>query len=252
MSRSPPPALAARQPADPEPDLSSLLVTHRAIRLDLARLAGSLARTAAVPLTSARCRALRRYGAALFSEISSHLDDEDGILWPLIAATAGQCVDLAPLTDDHQAIAATLARAARAVDFTGSPGVQAAEPVKDLREMLDQHITDEESQIVPAIRRYLPASACRSYQAQGWRRASLASLRFRAPWLARAAAPWELPALANPGGWRARLLLLGSSRRYARLERRAFGCGGVDAGDPSFPGKRSASRLSARRGSIRT
>jgi hypothetical protein len=229
MSSSPPPPLAARQPADPEPDLAALLVTHRAIRLDLARLTGSLARTASVPPGSAQGRALRRYGAALFSEISSHLDDEDGILWPLIAATAGQCVDLAPLTDDHQAIAATLARAARAVAFTGSPGAQAAEPVEELREMLDQHITDEECAILPAIRRYLPASACQSCQAQGWRRASVASLRFRAPWLARVAAPGELLALANPGGWRARLLLLGSRRRYARLERRAFGP--VSAGD---------------------
>jgi hypothetical protein len=223
MSSAPPPALAARQPGDPEPDLTSLLVTHRAIRLDLARLTATLVRSAAVPLATAHRRALRRYGAALFGEITSHLDDEDGILWPAIAAAAGQCVDLAPLTDDHQAIAATLGRAARAVaGLSGSPSAGAAEPVQELRDMLGQHITDEEAEILPAMRRYLPACAYQSYEMQSWRRASLASLRFRAPWLARVAAPRELAALVNAGECRARLLLVGSARSYDRLERGAL------------------------------
>jgi hypothetical protein len=223
MSSAPPPALRARRPGDPEPDFTSLLVTHRAIRLDLARLSATLAVSAAVPLTTAHRRAVRRYGAALFGEIASHLDDEDSLLWPVIAASAGQCVDLAPLTDDHQAIAATLGRAASAVaGLTGSPSASAAEPVRELRDALGRHITDEEAEILPAMRRYLPACAYRSYEMQSWRGASLASLRFRAPWLARVAVPRELAALANAREWRARLLLLGSGRSYARLERGAL------------------------------
>ncbi len=226
MSSAPLHGLAARQPGDPEPDLTSLLVTHRAIRRDLARLTATLAWSGAVPLTSARRRALRRYGAALFGEITSHLDDEDGILWPVIAAIAGQCVDLAPLTDDHQAIAATLGRAARAVAaLTDSPSAPAAEPVQELRDALDQHIADEEAEIVPAMQRYLPACAYRSCDRQSWRMTSLARRRFRAPWLAQVAAPRELAALVNAAGWPARMLLVGSGRGYAWLERGAFGPG---------------------------
>jgi hypothetical protein len=223
MPSVPPSAQAARRPGDPEPDVTSLLVTHRAIRRDLARLTATLALDAGAPLTSAHRRALRRYGAALFAEISRHVDEEDGLLWPVIAATAGQSVDLAPLTDDHQAITATLGRAARAL--AGSVGAQAAEPVRELRDMLDEHIADEEVRILPAMRRYLPAGAYRAYETAAWRRAPLASLRFRAPWLARAAGLSEQPALLGPGGWRARTLLVAGNRGYARLERRAFGPG---------------------------
>jgi hypothetical protein len=217
----PPAAQAARLPGDPEPDVTSLLVTHRAIRRDLARLTAALAPDADAHLRPADRRALCRYGAALFAEISRHFDDEDGLLWPLIAATAGQCIDLAPLTDDHQAIAAPLGRAARAL--TGSLSAQAAEPVRELGDMIDEHIGDEEARILPAMRRYLPAGAYRAYETASWREAPPASLRFRAPWLARVAAPTELAALLDPGGWRARMLLASGRRGYARLERHAFG-----------------------------
>jgi hypothetical protein len=224
---SPPDGVTIRKPGEPEPDLTSLLVVHHAIRLDLARLTATLAGSAATSATSVRRTALRRYGAALFAEISSHFEDEDCILWPLIAASAGQCVDLAPLTDDHQAIGAALGRAARAMaGLTDRPSAsRAARPVEELRELVDEHIADEEAQILAATRRYLPARAYRSYETQAWRRASVACVRFRAPWLARVAGSGQLPAVIGPGGARARLLLLAGQTRYARLEHASFGPG---------------------------
>jgi hypothetical protein len=227
MASTSPAGRAARDPREPEPDVTSLLVIHRAIRQDLARLSATLARSAATPLKSAQRRALRRYGSALFAEIGSHFNDEDGILWPLIAATAGQCVDLAPLTDDHQVIVTALGRAARAVaaitDARRASG--AANTVQELRELLEEHIADEERQILPSMRRYLPSAAYRSYETQAWRRASAGRLRFRGPWLVRVSRPGELPAVLGPGGTRARLLLRAGRRRYARLERFGFGRG---------------------------
>lgn len=226
MSRSPD-GVIPRHPGEPEPDLTSLLVIHRAIRQDLARLTATLARIAVTPSTLAQRTAIRRYGAALFAEISSHFDDEECILWPLVSATAGQCVDLVPLTDDHQAIVATLGRASRAIaGLADRPSAsRAALPVQELRELIDEHIADEEAQVLPAARRYLSASAYRSYETQAWRRASLACLRFRSPWLARVAGPGQLPAVLGPGGRRARLLLLAGRSRYARLEQRSLSSG---------------------------
>jgi hypothetical protein len=215
MTNGPPFAPSARRPADPEPDLTPLLVRHRAIRADMARLAGVIAESApAVWAGAARLGALRRYRTALFTEIASHFDDEDGILWPVIAAAAGPCVDLAPLTDDHQEIGAALGRAARDPTRTR---------VRELRDMLDEHIADEEDHILPAMHNYLPALAYRWCEEQSWRRASLAALRFRAPWLARFAGPGELGTVLAAGGREARLLLAATRHSYARLERQAFG-----------------------------
>jgi uncharacterized protein len=230
----PPFVLASRSPADPKPDLTLLLVTHRAIRQDLARLAAVLAQSAEASAATARYGALRRYAAALFAEISNHFDDEDAVFWPVIAATAGQCVDLGPLTDDHQAIGAALDRALAAFAASSADRMaRSGELVNDLAGMLDGHIADEERQIIPAVCRYTPAYACRWSDERTWHRASLASLRFRVPWLARFASPGELATMLDAAGWQVRLLLAAARPRYARLERRAFAAGPQARGKPA-------------------
>ena len=67
-------------------------------------------------------RAIGRYTAALLAEIRAHQESEDDVLWPVIAATAGQAVDLAPLTDDHRAIEAAVRRVSQALaSFRAQP-----------------------------------------------------------------------------------------------------------------------------------
>ena len=144
----------------------------------------------------------------------------------VLAATAGQAVDLAPLTDDHQAIRAAADRASQALaSFRGAPGTLAElhASVSQLRDLLDEHIADEEQQILAAMRRYLPADAYRWCEQQTRRKAALLGLRFTAPWLARHAQPDELNRLLAAGGWPARIVLAATRPRYARLERQAFG-----------------------------
>jgi hemerythrin-like domain-containing protein len=226
MPARPPFRLTARAPADPEPDLCLLLVTHRAIREDLLRLAARLDQFTAASRESAAGTAVGRYTAALLAQIRAHHEHEDRVLWPLVAVTAGECVDLAPLTDDHYAIEAELARAARALAaFRASDRRQAAAlrtSVSGLRDMLDEHIADEEGRVVPVMRRYLPAHAYQWAERRAWRHASPASLGFRVPWLARFAGPGELSRLLAADGWPARVLLVFTRGRYARLERQAF------------------------------
>ena len=121
----------------------------------------------------------------------------------MIAVTAGQAVDLAPLTDDHRAIEAAVGRASQALaSFRAQPRTHAElhASVADLRDMLDEHIADEEEQILPAMRRYLPAESYRWCEKQIQRKASLPGLRFTAPWLARYAQPDELTRLLATGG----------------------------------------------------
>ena len=89
--------------------------------------------------------------------------------------------------------------------------------------MLDEHIADQEEQILPPMRRYLPAEAYRWCEKQIQRKASRPGLRFTAPWLARYAQPDELSRRLATGGWPARILLAATRPGYAWLERRAFG-----------------------------
>jgi hypothetical protein len=89
--------------------------------------------------------------------------------------------------------------------------------------MLDEHIADEEQQILAAMRRYLPADAYRWCEQQMRRIAALPGPRFTAPWLARHAQPTELNRLLAVGGWPARIVLAATRPQYARLERQAFG-----------------------------
>jgi hypothetical protein len=212
--------LRARTPAEPEPDLTSMIVAHRAMRRDLARV------VAGRDQPPGRADAICRYTGALLAGIRAHQQGQDEVLWPVIAATAGQAVDLAPLADDHQAIEAATVRAGQALaSLAAGQGIDAALPasVAGLRDMVDEHIADEEAQLFPAMRRYVTARSWRWCEKQIMRTAAPPGLRFTAPWLARHAADGELRALLVAGGWRARVVLAVCGPGYSRLERRAFG-----------------------------
>ena len=187
------------------------MVVHRAIRQDLGRLATFLGEVAAQDWPPSQVRAIRRYTTALLAEILAHQHSEDDIIWPVIAATAGQAVDLTPLTDDHQAIHAALGRITQAVAcFRAEPGTSARlrASVSELRDMLEEHIADEEEQIFPAMRRYVPAEAYRWCQRQIQRQAPLArppvhravAGAVRAAGRADPAAGRRRPAGADPAG----------------------------------------------------
>jgi hypothetical protein len=233
MATTPAFVLTARTSSEPEPDLTPTVVIHRALREDLRRLtdcldglgAAGCGGSAAPP---GRMIAVGRYMRALLIEIRAHHDGQENILWPAVAATAGPSVDLAPLTDDHQAIEGAVSRADLALKSLGAdqaePGAQARlrASLGELRDMLEEHIADEDEQILPAMRRYLSASAYRWCERQIRRDAPLSRRRFSAPWLARYARPDERRRLRTASSWTARLVLAASQPGYARLERKAF------------------------------
>jgi hypothetical protein len=156
----------------------------------------------------------------------THHQNEDEILWPVLAATAGPAVDLAPLTDDHRTIRAAADRASQALaSFRVAPGTLAELHAlfSQLRDLLDEHIADEEQQILAATRRYLPADVYRWCEQQTRRKAALPGLRFTAPWLARHAQPGEMDRLLAVGGCPAQIVVPPPAPGYAQLERQAFG-----------------------------
>lgn len=199
-----------------------MVVAHRAIGHDLGRLGSALADVAAdgvAPGSTGPVPAICRYAASLLAEVRAHVTDQDEIVWPVIAAAAGQAVDLDPLTDDHVAILATADRASKAL---GSVGELAAS-LSDLREMLDEHMADEERQIFPVMRRYVRAEVFRCCEIRASRAVPLAALRFRMPWLARHSRAGEMTRVLAGAGSRARLALVAGRPGYGRLERLAFG-----------------------------
>jgi hemerythrin-like domain-containing protein len=220
------PVLRPRAPGEPEPDLTSLVLTHRAIGRDMARLAAGVAELASSGPAPGQVRAIRRYAVAFLDQIRAHHRCEDEIIWPVIAAAAGQAVDLVPLTDDHQAIAAAVDRVSQALALAGESPLalrQVREALGELCDMVGEHMADEERQVLPVMRRYLRAQTGRWCQRQACRTATAGALRFRMPWLARYARATEMTSVVAAAGSRARMALAAGRPGYARLERRAFG-----------------------------
>jgi len=232
------PVLAARKAGDPEPDLTPLLVRHRAIRADVARLAALLAGLGDQRPRPGQARALCGYTSAVVAALRRHERDEDEIIWPLIAATARQAVDLAPFSDDHKAIDALSGQVTRLLPGLPAGPAGCAATVgalaSELALLLDEHIAEEEAQLLPAMRRYLPAEACRWCERRIARRTPVADLRFSVPWLVRHARGDETRRLLAAGGWRFRVVLAVSRQRYDRLERGTFGARGAGLTAPEL------------------
>jgi hypothetical protein len=212
-------ALRPRSAREPEPDLVRLVVTHRAIRQDLGRLAARLGEERG--RSPRQAAALWRHTAAILTQVRLHNESEVDILWPVTAAAAGQAVDIAPLTDDRHAVVTALMQASQALDAvragSGAPADLRAS-LRLVRDLLDEHLTDEEQQMFPAIRRYLRADAYRWCEKQMQRHATLRDRWFAPSWLARHARQDELRRLRAAFGWPDRILLARPGRRPTRKE----------------------------------
>ncbi|WP_214321421.1 hemerythrin domain-containing protein [Nonomuraea sediminis] len=211
------PAVAPRRTGEPEPDLTSMYVIHRAMLGDLRRLTELLSGAA---VGHERQAALRRYTASMLVEIDHHHINEDELLWPLIERTAGQAVDLSPFTDDHELLAPALEACRRALhgDQKELGGLLAS-----LLELLEEHIAEEERDLFPIVHRFVPYAAYAWVEKQVAKRATLPELAFTAPWLDRYATREEIERLLAGAGWPFRVLLAATRGGYARRERLVFG-----------------------------
>lgn len=137
-------------------ELLGIRLMHRAMRTDLHRLA-----TTAAELARDDCPSLRRitalsdYLLLLATSIDTHHRIEDDELWPLLHTAVGPHIDLSELADDHAALESLLEElTADAHDLkAGGSGAltRVSGTLAQLRDMLDEHIDDEERTVFPLI-----------------------------------------------------------------------------------------------------
>ncbi|MGY4711748.1 hemerythrin domain-containing protein [Mycolicibacterium sp. CBM1] len=167
MKKPQPVIVTARQPGEPDPDLLGLVIAHRVLLADIGRLADVVAdiRDGRQRCSPARARSIARYTELMCESIHHHHSIEDHVLWPVIEASATGLIDLTELTEDHAALDPRLAVIRRRANgFRVAGGDQRtarllAAELADLRTLLTEHITEEEHDIFPVIRKYVSVAS---------------------------------------------------------------------------------------------
>ncbi|MET7403803.1 hemerythrin domain-containing protein [Dactylosporangium sp. NPDC005572] len=210
------------------PNLLGITINHRSMRGDARRFA-ALARAIAdgtVPNSPARARAIQKYLMSLISGIHHHHRAEDDVLWPVLERVAGAEVDLAELTEDHAQLDPLLDRlraetaALAAAPHDRAAAARLATSLETLRDLLDEHIEDEERTIFPVIERYVPEA--------DWQRVETAVRKgapvgFELPRIERYATADELAELRRLAGPMLLVLLALARPGFRRREKVIFG-----------------------------
>ncbi|GAA4882323.1 nitroreductase/quinone reductase family protein [Actinomycetospora straminea] len=213
--------VATRPTTGPAPDLIDYRVAHRAMTVDIARLATAAGELVERP-DPARLRALRRYLEGMRGEIENHHRVEDEHVWPALEAVAGTTVSLTPLTEDHDRLDPLLRRAS-VLAAGDRAGPELAAVMRELSALLERHIDDEERKIFPLIEHHLSRAEYRELQRHFRRGLDPRLLAFVVPWMVGHADAAERRALLADAGLPLRLLLALTERPFASRRRRLFG-----------------------------
>jgi hemerythrin-like domain-containing protein len=202
-------------------DLLGFTLIHRALRSGARMLADATTEIAGGgPCSRERQRAIVQVCLAVLHEITQHHEREDDVLWPVIVASAGDAVDLAPLSDDHTELHKVLERAAEALPLfardpaTGAPLL--APVLTELADLLDEHIAEEEAEVFPVIREHVSAddfSRCERLFQKG---TSPRQPLFVLPWIVDQCDDAELAEIRRTAPAALKLLLRLGQGRYTR------------------------------------
>ncbi|MEJ5869416.1 hemerythrin domain-containing protein [Pseudokineococcus sp. 5B2Z-1] len=226
---TPPVAVTPRRPGEPVVDLLHLRVIHQVLLRDAHRLTALADDVAAGTevLDRRRATALARYVDKSMTSIHHHHAAEDDLLWPVIVGSAGDAVDLDELSDDHsvldprmdrvRAAARALAASPRSEDAATALAVRLA----DLRDLLVEHMADEERTIFPVMEEHVSVADWQRVMAGVARRDS--DLGFVLPRIADTVEPEVMAVLLAEAGPVMRVLLALVRPRHRRFERLVFG-----------------------------
>jgi hemerythrin-like domain-containing protein len=214
-------AVTPRTPGSPEADLTGFTLIHRALRSGTRLLADATTGIAAgAPCSRERSRAIVQMSLAVLHEITNHHQREDDVLWPVIVASAGDAVDLDPLSDDHTVLHEVLGRAQEALpEFARDPNAGApllAPVLTELADLLDEHIAEEEAQVFPVIREHVSAEDFARCERQFQKGTSPGQLLFLLPWIVDQCDDAERAEVLHLAGPPMRILLRLGERRYTR------------------------------------
>ncbi len=218
-------SVTPRSAGDPRPDTLGMRLAHRAMLRDAARLPALLQHLAAAPAAPARARAVAAYVDDFCDSVHHHHAAEDDVLWPVVAASAGAHLDLAELSADHAALDPLLDRIRTgAARFRAAPrdedaATALAVDLGELRDVLEEHIADEEASVLPAIEEHISVQDWSDVEDEIRRRAALA---FEAPRVLAVVTPAERAALLAEGGVVLTLMIAVLGPRFRRRERRVF------------------------------
>lgn len=140
-----------RRPGEPTPDLLDHRVFHRAMTVDLGRLALVVASLVERPDTG-RMDVLRWYLHGVSRGIGSHHHVEHEHVRPLLERVAGERTALVQLTDDHDRLHPLLHRASSLAALDQATPELAA-TLRELSDLLAHHVADEERDVFPLIER---------------------------------------------------------------------------------------------------
>jgi deazaflavin-dependent oxidoreductase (nitroreductase family) len=209
--------MSVRRPGEPVPDLHDYRVVHRAMTVDVRKLATAAAQLVERP-DPTRMAALRRYLKAVSHEIVSHHQVEDDHVWPFLEAIAGHRTALVSLTEDHERLDPLLHRAGELAARTrSSPELVAV--LRELADLLARHVADEERDVFPIITDFVRVEDYQRMQRQFRKNLRPSLLPFLVPWVLGHASARERAALLAEAGWPMRLLYtLFEPRFRARAE----------------------------------
>lgn len=139
-------------------DLTMNRVIHGAVRRDLDRLSSALDRLA--DGDRARAAQLQRAFAHLRLELTHHHEAEDAYIWPMLAGAGVDADLLAAMESEHHAMAVALADTDAALTRLAGTGsaedaAAARAAVAHTREVVERHLTHEETELEPALRPHL-------------------------------------------------------------------------------------------------
>jgi iron-sulfur cluster repair protein YtfE (RIC family) len=210
-----------RTPGEPVPDLRDYRVVHRAMTVDLMRLAGAAAELVDRPDPD-RMRALRYYLRVVSAEIESHHQVEDEDVWPFLVAIAADVSALVALTEDHDQLDPLLRRAnALAAREVADPELVGV--LREVADLLTRHVAAEERDIFPVITERVRVADYKRLQKRFRGNLRPHLLPFLVPWVLRHASPEDRAALLAEAGWPLRVLHRLFGPRFRAREELLFG-----------------------------
>lgn len=219
--------ITPRQPDDPEPELIGITLAHRAMLTDVGRLVVAVTAIAEgrQRCSARRAQSIARYTDLLCESIHHHHTVEDTVLWPVINACAAGIVDLTELTEDHAALDPRLeiighrANAFRIAGGDRRTAALLAAELADLRNLISEHITEEERELFPVIRRHVSVADWQAVEKTAQR---TGRLTFDGPRTVAAATDDERAALSKDVSPILRVVLSILARRHRKFENEVF------------------------------